>query len=221
MQSLQNDLAKRKSPLDVQGKHSTPDSDTRGPVCHFCKKHLLSPTAMICAGCGNVHRANVKRTPKGSVTTTEHCQETNAPSGMDIQNKHFKYSPEFGTQSYARVLSLPAVQTSSQRNQEASSETGDDILNRKRNSSSDGTNEQLIKHIKTDDMSDPTEIDPAGATVSDGKNGSSKSPETEARNISQSSVVGCFVYVCSRDIMFFFYCRLKCKFTKKMILLEI
>ena len=218
MQSLQDDLSESQNPPHVQSEHSTVDSDTvqhtSGPVCLYCKKHLLEPMATICAGCRHLHRAGIKLTPKESITASEHnVQETSPPSSrMDTQDK---YSTVFGAQSSAQVPAGTEVQTTSQcssRNQEISSETGDDniILKRKRNSSSDGTNEQLIKHIRTDDMSDPTEIDPVlypGAAVSDGKNESSKSPETEA---SQGSDVGCFVYngcIYRRDMCKFSYQR--------------
>ena len=201
MQGLQDDLSESQSPLHVQREHSTPDSNTRGPVCLYCEKHLLTPTATTCAGCGHLHRASIKLTPKESITASEHnVQETNHPSsGIDTQDKQSKYPTVFGAYSSAQVLSLPAGTQCSSRNQEASSETSDDILKRKRNSSSDGTNEQLIKHIRTDDMSDP------GAAVSDGKNESSKSPETKALNPSQDSDVGCIVYMhgCSRNIISF------------------
>ncbi len=211
MQGLQDDLSESQNPLHVQSDHSTANSDTvqhtSGPVCLYCKKHLLEPTATICAGCGHLHRASVKFAPKESITTS---QETNPPSssGMDTQDKQFKYTPIFGAHSSAQLTSLSAgtqVETSqrSSRNQEASSETGDEILKRKRYSSSDGTNGQFVKHLRTDDMSDPAEIDPvssdvhkkkSGAAVSDGKNESSKSPETEALHPSHSFDVGCFVY---------------------------
>ncbi len=195
MQGLQDDLSESQNPPHVQSDHSTANSNTvqhtSGPVCLYCKKHLLEPTARLCAGCGHSHRAS---TTKESITTS---QETNPPSssGMDTQDNQFKYVPVFGPHSSAQLTSLPAgtqVDTSqrSSRNQEISSETGDDILKRKRISSSDGTIEQLVKHIRTDDMS---EIDP-GAAVSDGKNESSKLPQTEAHNRSQGSDVGGFVY---------------------------
>ena len=196
MQGLQDDLSESQSPMHVQSDHSTGDSDTvqhtSGPVCLYCKKHLLEPMATICAGCG--HRASIKLAPKESITASEHnVQETNPPSsGMDTQDKQIKYPTVFGAQSSAQVLSLPAGTQCSSRNQEASSETGDDLLKRKRISSSDGTNEQLIKRIRAD------EIDPVlypGAAVSNGKNESSKLPKTEALNPSQSSDVGGFVYM--------------------------
>ncbi len=206
MQGLQGDLSESQNPPHVQSDHSTANSNTvqhtSCPVCFYCNKHLLEPTARFCAGCGHPHRASTKRTLKESITTS---QEKNPPSssGMDTQDNQFNYAPVFGAHSSAQLTSLPAgtqVETSqrSSKNQEISSETGDDILKRKRNSSSDGTNEQLIKHIRTDDMS---EIYP-GAAVSDGKDESSKSPQTEALNPSQGSDVGCFVcmVVYSRDL---------------------
>ncbi len=84
---------------------------------------------------------------------------------------------------------------------------------RKRKSSSNVTNEHFfIKHFRTDDMSDPTEIDPmlyfssdepkkiSGVAVSDEKNESNTSPA----NPSHSSDVGCFYCVCySSDISSF------------------
>ncbi len=123
MQKLQ-DLSESQNPLDVQREHSTLDSDTvqhtSGPVCAYCKAHLLTPTARVCANCGYSHRASAKRTPKESITS----QETNPSSSeMDTQDKQFKYSLAFGAQSSAQVLSLPAG-TQVQRNQEASSRTG-------------------------------------------------------------------------------------------------
>ncbi len=131
---MQDDLSESQSPPHVQSEHSTQDSDTAqhtsGPVCLYCKKHLLEPTAKICANCGHLHRASIKLFPKESICASEHTfQETYPPSsGVDTQqDKQFKYSHAFGTQSSAQVLSLPAgaqVQTTSQgRNQEASSRT--------------------------------------------------------------------------------------------------
>ncbi len=252
MQGLQDDLSESQSPPDVQSEHSTLDSDTvqhtSGPVCLFCKEHLLKPSARICAGCGHLHRAS--KLTQENITANEHnVQETNPPSGrMDTQDKQFKYPSVFGTHSSPQLISLPAgtqIQTTSQcssRNQEASKAglnvTVKDFLTRfereknvrvsvpatarptlnisteiatavndmliknprKRKSSS---NEQFfIKHFRPDDTSDCTEIDPdepnkmSGAAVSDAKNKSSTSPETEARVDSHTSSVGCLCIMC-------------------------
>ncbi len=117
-----------------------------GPVCQYCNKHLLEPTARICAKCGHLHRASVSVVPKDDLN----CQKTN-PMDIEIDSiPQFKYPHIFGpnlptTSAVSSPLTRPAL--SSYESKENESAKTDSQFTRERDGKGSPSSADSLKSI--------------------------------------------------------------------------